>query len=59
MTEFVTSQIIATVFYLCTGAAIGFMLGKLNTRKTAQSIVKEMERIVKIENEKKGKERNE
>jgi uncharacterized membrane protein YciS (DUF1049 family) len=54
MSEFVMSQLIATVFYMGAGFALGFMVGKVNTRKVAQCIVKEMEKRLELENGKKG-----
>ena len=54
MTEMAISQIIATIFYIGTGFALGFLFGKINTRKTARQIVKEMEKRLTSEQKKEG-----
>jgi len=52
--EMAVSQIIATIFYIGTGFALGFLIGKINTRKTARQIITEMEKRVAAENKKEG-----
>ena len=59
MSEYIISQIVATIFYLSAGIAVGFMLSKLNTRKTARSIVNEMEKRLSQETKRKENQINE
>jgi uncharacterized membrane-anchored protein YitT (DUF2179 family) len=54
MTDIIISQIVATIFYLGTGFALGFLYSKNNNKKTARSIVDEMEKRLTIENKKEG-----